>query len=158
MTRLHERIETPLPIDEAFAFVADFANAQVGPRRRHVASGSTPARSASGPAIASASGWAAGSRRWSTGSRVFEPPTRVVLDGSGSGVSAVDDIRFERDRRRDPDRLHGRHPARWVLRLVQPFLGGAFANIARNAAAACSGRSTRAAPAAAPRRDGSDAA
>jgi len=28
MTRLHETIETQLPIDEAFAFVADFANAQ----------------------------------------------------------------------------------------------------------------------------------
>ena len=28
MTRLHETIETPLPLDEAFAFVADFANAQ----------------------------------------------------------------------------------------------------------------------------------
>ena len=43
---------------------------------------------------------------------VFEPPTRVVLVGSGSGVAAVDDIRFERVARRTRGRLHGRHPAR----------------------------------------------
>ena len=54
---------------------------------------------------------------------VFEPPTRVVLVGSGSGVSAVDEIRLERiatgtrlDYTADI-RLGG------VLRLIQPFLG-----------------------------------
>ena len=65
---------------------------------------------------------------------VFEPPTRVVLVGSGSGVSAVDEIRLERlatgtrlDYTADI-RLGG------VLRLVEPFLGRAFATIGRNAA------------------------
>ena len=64
---------------------------------------------------------------------VFEPPTRVVLVGSGSGVSAVDDIRFESietgtrvDYTADI-RLGG------VLRFIQPFLGRAFANLGRNA-------------------------
>ena len=64
----------------------------------------------------------------------FEPPHRVVLLGSGSGVSAVDDIRFEAagtGTRIDyiaDIRLGG------ALRLVQPFLRGAFARIGRNAA------------------------
>jgi carbon monoxide dehydrogenase subunit G len=65
---------------------------------------------------------------------VFEPPSRVVLVGSGSGVSAVDEIRFGpagTGTRIDyiaDIRLGG------LLRLAQPFLGGAFAKIARNAA------------------------
>lgn len=133
MTTLHERIETALPIDETFAYVADFANAQVWD-----------------PGVATAHRIDAGpvgvGTRYRLGVRlggrvapmeyritVFEPPTRVVLVGSGSGVSAVDEIRFERtdagtriDYTADI-RLGG------VLRLVQPFLGRAFANLGRNA-------------------------
>jgi carbon monoxide dehydrogenase subunit G len=58
---------------------------------------------------------------------------RVVLTGSGSGVSAIDEIRFERsgtgthiDYTADI-RLGG------LLRLVQPFLGGSFRKIAKDA-------------------------
>ena len=64
---------------------------------------------------------------------VFEPPTRVLLVGTGSGVSAVDDIRFEplaggtRIDYTADIRLGG------VLRFVQPFLGRAFANLGHNA-------------------------
>ena len=43
MTTLHERIETTLPLDEAFAFVADFANAEAtGTPASPPPSGSTP--------------------------------------------------------------------------------------------------------------------
>jgi carbon monoxide dehydrogenase subunit G len=65
---------------------------------------------------------------------VFDRPRRVVLVGSGSNVDAVDDIRFERrptgtviDYTADI-RLGG------LLRFVQPFLGGALARVARDAA------------------------
>jgi carbon monoxide dehydrogenase subunit G len=65
----------------------------------------------------------------------LEPMRRVVLTGSGSGVSAVDEIRFERsstgthiDYTADI-RLGG------LLRLVQPFLGGSFRKIAKDALA-----------------------
>ena len=63
----------------------------------------------------------------------FEPPRRVVLHGSGSGVAAVDEIRFEpvgagtRVLYTADIRLGG------PMRLVQPFLGGAFAKIAHDA-------------------------
>ncbi len=133
MTTLHERIETALPIDETFAYVADFANARVWD-----------------PGVATAEPIDAGpvgvGTRYRLGVRlggrvapmeyritVFEPPSRVVLVGSGSGVSAVDEIRFERtdagtriDYTADI-RLGG------LLRLVQPFLGRAFTNLGRNA-------------------------
>jgi carbon monoxide dehydrogenase subunit G len=65
---------------------------------------------------------------------LFEAPRRVVLVGEGSGVSAVDDIRFsESDGRTVIDytadiRLDG------LLRLAQPFMGGTFERIATQAA------------------------
>jgi carbon monoxide dehydrogenase subunit G len=133
MTTLHERIDTVLPIEETFAYVADFANSQVWDPGVAIAH-----RIDAGP-VGVGSRYRLGVQ---LGRRVapmeyqisvFEPPTRVVLVGSGSGVSAVDEIRFERtDAGTRIDyfadiRLGG------ILRLIQPFLGRAFANLGRNA-------------------------
>lgn len=133
MTRLREEIITPLGLEDAFAFVADFANSM------HWDPGvATSERLDEGPLRVGA--------RYRLGVRmrgrvapmeyrvsVLEPPHRVVLLGEGSGVSAVDDIRFEPagqgtkiDYMADI-RLSG------VARLAQPLLGGAFAKIARDA-------------------------
>jgi carbon monoxide dehydrogenase subunit G len=133
MTRLHEIIETPLPVDEAFAFVADFANAQ------HWDPGvATSERADAGPVGLGA--------RYRLGVRMrgrvapmeyrittWEPTSRVVLTGEGSNVSAVDEIRFEpagsgtRIDYTADIRLGG-----W-MRLAQPFAGGAFKKIAKEA-------------------------
>ena len=93
MTRLHETVETSLPVEEAFAFVADFANAQ-----QWDPGVATSERIGGGPVGVGA--------RYNLGVRMrgrvapmeyrittFEAPTRVVLAGEGSNVSAVDDIR-----------------------------------------------------------------
>jgi carbon monoxide dehydrogenase subunit G len=134
MTTLHERIETPLSIDAAFAYVADFANsAEWDPGV------ATAERLDSGP-IGRGSRFNLGVR---FGPQVaamgytiseFDPPNRVVLLGSGSGISAVDEIRFERldgttrlDYTADI-RLGG------LLRLLEPFVGRALRNVGRNAA------------------------
>ncbi len=133
MTRLHETIDTPLAADDAFAFIADFANA------RHWDPGvATSERLGDGQAGLGA--------RYSLGVRMrgkvapmeyrittWEPPRRVVLTGRGSGVSAVDEIRFEptaagtRIDYTADIRLGG-----W-MRLVEPFVGGAFRKIATDA-------------------------
>jgi carbon monoxide dehydrogenase subunit G len=133
MTRLHETIETSLPIDETFAFIADFANA------RHWDPGvATSERVDEGPVGLGA--------RYQLGVRMrgnvapmeyrittYEPPRRVVLTGEGSNVSAVDEIRFEpgstgtRIDYTADIRLTG-----W-MRLVTPFAGGALQKIARDA-------------------------
>lgn len=133
MTKLHERIQTTLPIGETFAFIADFANAsQWDPGV------ATSERIDAGPVGLGA--------RYRLGVRMagrvapmeyrittFEAPTRVVLTGEGSNVSAVDEIRFEAtpagttiDYTADI-RLGG-----W-MRFIQPFVGGAFEKIAKNA-------------------------
>ena len=133
MTRLRETIETPLPIDDAFAFVADFANA------RHWDPGvATSERIDPGPVGVGA--------RYRLGVRMrgkvapmeyrvttWEPGRRVVLAGEGSNVSAIDEIRFEptptgtRIDYTADIRLTG-----W-MRVVEPFAGGAFEKIAKDA-------------------------
>jgi carbon monoxide dehydrogenase subunit G len=133
MTTLTERIDTALPIEDTFAFVADFANSAVWDP------GVATAERLDVGAVGLGSRFRLGVR---LGGRVapmeyriavFEPPTRVLLVGSGSGVSAVDDIRFEpvgggtRIDYTADIRLGG------LLRLVQPFLGRAFATLGRNA-------------------------
>jgi len=133
MPRLHERIETPLPLEDAFAFVADFANASAWDPG--VASSE---RIGSGP-VGVGARYRLGIRR---GERVvrmdyvverIEQPHRVVLVGSGSGVLATDDIRFTHadgttviDYTADI-RLTG------LRRLATPLVLGTFARIARDA-------------------------
>jgi carbon monoxide dehydrogenase subunit G len=134
VTRLHERVETTLPIEAAFAYLADFANSQEWD-----------------PGVASAERIGSGSvglgTRYRLGVRlggrvapmeyrisVFEPPDRVVLLGDGSGVAAVDEIRFfPTETGTRIEYVADIHLRGW-LRLVQPFAGGAFKRIARDAA------------------------
>jgi carbon monoxide dehydrogenase subunit G len=134
MTTLHEQVETTLSIDDVFDYVADFANSQEWDPG--VATAERLDEGPVGPGSRFRLGVRLGPRVGTMEYRisVFEPPTRVVLVGSGSGVSAVDEIRLERlgtGTRLDYTaeiRLGG------VLRMLEPFLGGAFANIGRNAA------------------------
>jgi carbon monoxide dehydrogenase subunit G len=133
MPRLHETIETSLPAEDAFAFIADFANSQ------HWDPGvATSERIDPGPAGLGA--------RYRLGVRMrgkvapmeyrittWEPSTRVILTGEGSNVSAVDEIRFE------PiptgtriDYTADIHLTGW-MRLAEPFAGGAFEKIATDA-------------------------
>lgn len=133
MTRITEHIQTPLAPEAAFAFIADFANAM------HWDPGTaTSERIDEGPVGVGARyrlGVHLGGRVAPMEYRItaFEPRQRVVLVGQGSGVTAVDEIRFEpagtgtRIDYTADIRLGG------VLRLVQPFLGGAFAKLGRDA-------------------------
>jgi carbon monoxide dehydrogenase subunit G len=135
MTTIHEQIETRLDPETAFAYVADFANASTWDPGT-----ATSERVDAGPVGVGAEyrlGVRLGSRVAPMTYRIatFEPPHRVVLTGSGSGVSATDDIRFEgtptgtRIDYRADIRLGG------LLGLLQPFLGGRFEKIGREAAA-----------------------
>jgi carbon monoxide dehydrogenase subunit G len=135
MTRIHERIETSLPTERTFDLVADFANAE-----RWDPGVVRSTRLDSGPLAVGASYHLEvrmGGRVAPMTYRVtaLEPPHRVVLVGSGSGVDATDEIVFSRtadgtviDYTADI-RLGG------LLRLAQPFLGGTFDRIGRDAAA-----------------------
>jgi carbon monoxide dehydrogenase subunit G len=133
MTIIREQIETSLPLDDAFAFVADFANAE-----RWDPGVASSVRSDPGPVGVGA--------RYRLGIRMrgrvvpmdyvvtaYDPPNLVVLEGTGSGVAATDEIRFavhEGGTRIDYTadiRLVG-----W-MRLLAPFASGAVARIGRAA-------------------------
>jgi hypothetical protein len=132
---LRERIETRLGIDEAFAFVADFANAQ-----RWDPGVASSERLDPGPV-------GVGARyRLSVrmGGRVapmeyvitrLEPGRRVVLEGRGSGVRAVDDIYFEPGASGTTITYVADIRLTGLLGLLAPFAGGAFRRIAANAKA-----------------------
>lgn len=135
MPILHERVETRLPLDAAFGFLADFSNAAVWDPGT-----ATAERLDAGP-IRVGSQFAlgvrmAGSVRPMTYRIVrLEPDRQVVLEGSGSGVAATDTLSFEAipagtriDYRADIRLLGWR-------RLLEPFAGGAFTRIAAAARA-----------------------
>jgi hypothetical protein len=135
MAVLREQIDTTLGIDDAFAFVADFANAQ------HWDPGvATSVRLDSGPVAVGA--------RYQLGIRMsgrvtpmeytvttFDAPNRVVLSGEGSGVSAIDDIAFERTATGTKISYLADIRLRGAMRLLAPFAGGSFRKIADNARA-----------------------
>ena len=134
MTTLRERIETTLPIEPSFAYVADFANSQ-----EWDPGVATAERIDDGPVGVGARyrlGVRLGGRVAPMEYRisVFEPASRVVLVGSGSGVTAVDEIRFERSGTGTRIDYTAEIALGGVLRLIQPFLSGAFTKLARNAA------------------------
>jgi len=133
MPILRETIHTDLGPDEAFAFVADFANAP-----------------AWDPGTASAVRIDAGpvgvGSRYRLGVRmrgrvvpmeyriaVLEAPHRVVLEGHGSGVRATDTITFEEAGSGTRIGYVAEIHLEGWLRLVEPLAGGAFAKIGRDA-------------------------
>ena len=133
MAILRERIETALPLDDAFAFVADFANsAQWDPG---VASAERPDAGPLGVGASYRLGIRRGDRVVPMDYRVtaFEPLRRVVLAGRGSGVDAEDEIVFEATPTGTRIDYTADIRLRGVMRLATPFAGGALARIARDA-------------------------
>jgi carbon monoxide dehydrogenase subunit G len=133
MAVLREQIHTTLGIEDAFAFVGDFANSA-----RWDPGVASSVRVDDGPVRVGASyrlGVRVGGRvsPMTYTVTVLDAPHRVVLEGEGAGVKAIDDIRFTPE---GPGttidytadiRLVG------IRRLFAPFAGGAFRNIAENA-------------------------
>jgi hypothetical protein len=135
MPTLRETIQTTLPRDDAFAFIADFANASAWDPGT-----ATSERIGGGPVGTGARydlGVRMGGRIAPMEYRItsFDPPRRVVLAGSGSGVRATDDISFETT----PNGTRIEYVAEIHLtgwkRLLEPFAGSAFAKIGRAARA-----------------------
>jgi carbon monoxide dehydrogenase subunit G len=133
MTVLRETIETSLPPDEVFAFVADFANAE-----RWDPGVASSVRADAGPVRVGAR-YRLGVRM---GGRVapmeyevvaWQPGRLVVLEGTGRGVRATDEIRFTPTA--TGTRIDYTADIRLVglFRVIAPFAGGALARIGRDA-------------------------
>ena len=134
MPRLHETINTRLPIDETFAFVADFANNAIWDPNS-----ATSVRIDEGP-VGVGARYALSVRQ---GGKfvpmeyrvtAWEPGLRVVLEGVGPGVRATDDIRFAATPTGTRVDYTADISLTGLMRLATPFAGGAFAKIAKGAA------------------------
>jgi len=135
MAVLREHIDTTLDIDDAFAFVADFANAaQWDPG---VASSETLGDGALRVGARFLLGVRMGSRVTPMTYTItqLEAPRRVVLAGEGSGVSAIDDISFEATASGTRISYVADIRLKGALRLLAPFAGASFRRIANNARA-----------------------
>ena len=133
MPVLKEQIDTELALHPAFDFVADFANAA-----RWDPGVAWSERVGDGPVGLGA--------RYRLGIRMrgkvspmvyevtaYEPDRRVVLEGSGSGVAATDEIRFEATPAGTRIEYVADIRLRGLLALATPLAGGTFRAIARNA-------------------------
>ena len=119
MTPLHETSTPPCPSTRPSTSSPTSPTASTGTRVSRRRERLDRARSGSVPGIDSGSGCAAGSRRWSTVITTYEPPRRVVLTGTGSGVSGGRRHPVQPDAgRRDPGRLLADIRLRGLLRLV----------------------------------------
>jgi hypothetical protein len=134
MPILEEKVRTALPVEQAFTYVSDFGNAAEWDP------GTATAQSVDGGPVQAGSRYLLGVR---VGRLVrpmeyvitkLEPNQRVVLRGTGSGVEAVDDIRFRPAPGGGTD-IDYRAEIRLVglMRLLAPFAGRAFEQIARDA-------------------------
>jgi carbon monoxide dehydrogenase subunit G len=133
VAHLRETIATSLPVEKAFAFVADFANAsQWDPGV------AWSERLDDGPLAVGA--------RYRLGVRMagrvapmeyqvthLEASRRVVLAGRGRGVAAVDDITFSPTETGSQVEYSADIRLTGLFRLLEPLAGGAFARLARHA-------------------------
>jgi hypothetical protein len=135
MPRLHETVETRLPIDDTFAFVGDFANCPAWDPNT-----ATSVRIGDGAApIGVGARYALGV--YQRGKVVpmeyrvttWEPGRRVVLAGAGSGVQATDEISFATTPTGTRVDYVADISLTGIMRLAQPFAGGAFAKLAKDA-------------------------
>jgi len=135
MPRLHETIDTSLPPDEAFAFIADFANCPKWDPNTPTAEriGAGPAGKGSRYKLGVLQRGKVVPMEYTISA--WEPGKRVVLDGVGSGVRATDDIGFTATPTGTRvDYTADIHLTGW-MRLAAPLAGGAFDKIAKDAAA-----------------------
>lgn len=135
MTAIREQIETRLPIDATFAYVADFDHqAEWDPgTETSVALDDGPVRVGSRYRLDVRIGPRTAPMEYVI--TVLDAPRRVVLVGTGSGVTSTDDIRFEATPTGGTRVDYGADiQLSGVLGLVQPLLGGAFRNLGRRAA------------------------
>lgn len=134
MPRLHEIIETRLPLQDTFAFIADFANSEVWDpgtvSSKRIGSTSVGAGTSYDLVVKVGRGTAPMVYTIET----FEPDARVVLRGEGATVTARDDIRFEAtaDGGTRVDYTADIELKGW-MRLLTPFLGGAFRKLGDDA-------------------------
>ena len=133
MTKLNETLDTTLPRDEAFAYVADWS------RQEEWDPNTVSSRAIDAPAPAVGARYALdvkmGRRAVPMEYRIteLEAPSRLVLVGEGSGIRAEDTITFTESPTGTRVDYQAEIKLSGLLGIVQPLLGRAFDGIAKGA-------------------------
>jgi len=133
MIKLQETAATSLSVAEAFAHVGDFANIQEWDPGVTLSTKTSDQPTAVGTVFALDVSY--GGRNMAMQYRVtaFDADRRLVLEGSGGMVKAIDTIEFEPS----PDGTKVTYMAdlslTGIARLAEPFMKGRFAEIGRSA-------------------------
>lgn len=96
MKHLHEIIEVPAEITDAFRYVADFGRISEWDPGVTESARLTPGPVGEGSRFRVLVRAGLGHTEMEYAITAFEPPYRVVLEGSGETIHAVDEIRFSR--------------------------------------------------------------
>ncbi len=126
MVVLREELEVDEPVEDAFAFVGDFANSAIWDP------GVAESRNVTGGPIGVGTRYdlivVFGERSlpMTYEVTVFDPPHRVVLRGTGSTVNAVDDIRFEPTPRGTKILYTADLRLKGLMRAAEPLMRGRF--------------------------------
>jgi len=133
MTRLSEKIITQTPVDEAFAYTADFNNIQQWDpgvlESTQIGSGPIGRGTRFDLLVPF------GNRRIPMVYTIteFDPPNRIVLIGEGSTLTAVDEITFAAVPQGTVVTYTADLAFKGIMRVVAPFLGGVLKNVGRKA-------------------------
>jgi hypothetical protein len=134
-TRLRETTITDTPLEEAFGYTADFSNIEEWDPG--IAESSQVGSDPIGVGTAFDVLVSFGSRRIPMVYTIteYDPPSRVVLIGEGSSLTAVDTIEFASVTGGTEITYTADLTFKGVAKLFTPFMGGTLDNIGRKAVA-----------------------
>ena len=133
MIRLRETIEVARPIDEVFAYVSNFGNAAQWDPGVADSSKSGPGPIGIGTKFDLRVKFGPRSIPMTYVVREYDPPHRVLLEGNGDSVHALDDIGFVAEPRGTRITYTADISLLGASRIVEPLLKGTLDRVGRNA-------------------------
>jgi NAD(P)-dependent dehydrogenase (short-subunit alcohol dehydrogenase family) len=133
MIRLRETIEVPRPIDEVFAYAGNFGNAAQWDPGVIDSRKATHGPIGIGTAFELRVRFGPRSIPMTYVVREYDPPKRVLLEGKGDSVHALDDIGFAATPRGTRITYTADISLLGASRVVEPFLKGALDRVGKNA-------------------------
>ena len=133
MINLRETIEVPRPLDDVFSYVSDFGNSAQWDPGVAESTKTSPGRVGVGTEFDLRVRFGPRSIPMAYVIRAYEPPSRVVLEGTGDSVHALDDIEFAATPRGTRIAYAADISLRGAVGLVEPWLKGVLDRVGKNA-------------------------
>jgi carbon monoxide dehydrogenase subunit G len=132
MIRIHETVVSPRPVEDVFAYVADFTT--VTEWDPGIASSErTSGEGGVGTTYDVVATFRGREVPMTYEVAEYEAPARIVLHGSGSAVDAVDTIEFFADGGGSRVVYTAEFRLKGLLRFAEPFMGGMFDSLGKKA-------------------------